>query len=315
LSRIVVTGGAGFIGSNLVSRLIEHNHIIAIDNLLTGSIENIMTLLDNPRFTFIEHDITVPIDIAGEVDKIYDLACPASPVDYRRYPLETMQVSSKGVHNMLELAKEKQAKYLFTSTSEVYGDPLEHPQTESYWGNVNPIGERSCYDEGKRFAESLVVNYRKFTGIDAKIVRIFNTYGPMMRGDDGRVVSNFIVQALRGSDLAIYGDGNHTRSFCYATDMVGGIIRMMASEETGPINLGNPVEITISSLADTILEMTGSSSKITYKDLPQDDPTRRSPDISLARVKLGWEPTVDLEEGLLKTIHWFETTLGQKGDG
>jgi len=315
LGKIVVTGGAGFIGSNLVSRLIEHHHIIVIDNLLTGNIENITVLLDNPRFAFIEQDITEPIKITSDIDQIYDLACPASPVDYRKYPVKTMEVCSKGVYNMLDLAKEKQAKYLFTSTSEVYGDPLEHPQTESYWGNVNPIGERSCYDEGKRFAESLVVNYRKLHRVDAKIVRIFNTYGPMMRGDDGRVVSNFIVQALRGSDITVYGSGDQTRSFCYVADMVEGIIRMMESEETGPINLGNPAEVTISSLADKIVEMTGSSSKITYKDLPQDDPTRRSPDISLARVKLGWEPTVDLEEGLLKTIHWFETTLGQKGDG
>lgn len=301
----MVTGGAGFIGSNLVKQLVDTHNIICVDNLLTGSTENIEDLMDDPRFTFIEHDLTKPIDIDFDVDEIYDLACPASPVDYRRYPIETLDVCSKGVRNMLRLAEMKKAKYLFTSTSEVYGDPSEHPQTESYWGNVNPVGERSCYDEGKRFAESLIVNYGKMRGLNAKIVRIFNTYGPGMRPDDGRVVSNLIVQALQGADLTIYGDGSQTRSFCYVTDMVDGIIQMMGSDEAGPTNLGNPEETTISSLADSILKTTGSSSKIVHKPMPPDDPKRRRPDITRARETLSWRPTVDLDYGLKPTVKWF----------
>ncbi len=309
MRSIVITGGAGFIGSNLINRLVEENHVICIDNLISGTMENLQDILKHPHFELIEHDITAQLSISSDIDQIYDLACPASPVDYQEYPIETLQVCSEGVHNMLELAKEKNADYLFASTSEIYGEPLEHPQSESYWGNVNPIGQRSCYDEGKRFAESLVVNYRRRYGIKTKIVRIFNTYGPRMRSDDGRVISNLIVQALKGSDLTVYGDGTQTRSFCYVSDMVAGLVHMMGSDEAGPVNLGNPEEITVSHLAETILQFIRSKSQISYKPLPVDDPTRRRPDITLARQQLGWLPEVDLKNGLKLTIDWFKEVM------
>lgn len=305
--RILVTGGAGFLGSHLCERLLaEDNSVICLDNLVTGKEENIRSFLDNSYFTSLKHDIVEPLQIPEHIDYIFDLACPASPPDYQRYPIETLMVCSLGVKNMLDLALENKAGFLFTSTSEVYGDPKEHPQKESYWGNVNPIGLRSCYDEGKRFAESLIVNYIHQYGIDAKIARVFNTYGPKMREDDGRVVSNFVTQALRGEDLTIYGDGSQTRSFCYISDMIEGILKMMEGSESGPINLGNPNEMTVLELAKKVLEITGSSSKIVFKDLPADDPVQRRPDISLAKERLDWEPKVSLEDGLRETIKWFQ---------
>jgi UDP-glucuronate decarboxylase len=307
MSTILVTGGTGFIGANLCLRLVaQGNKVVCVDNLLTSSELNIEELAAKPGFTFIKADICEPFDVVEPIDEIYDLACPASPPDYQRYPLETLMVCANGVKNMLELALDKDAKFLHTSTSEVYGDPQEHPQKETYWGRVNPIGERSCYDEGKRFAESLIVNYGKQYKLDAKIVRIFNTYGPRMRADDGRVVSNFINQALRDEDLTVYGDGSQTRSFCFISDMVDGLIAMMASDEVGPINLGNPIELKVNELADKVRKLTGSSSRIIKKPLPADDPIQRRPDITLAQEKLGWMPSVSLDDGLRETIKWFQ---------
>jgi UDP-glucuronate decarboxylase len=311
MKKILITGGAGFIGSHLCERLLnEGNEIICLDNYFTGSKNNIVHLLDNPYFELIRHDVTTPYFI--EVDEIYNLACPASPVHYQYNPIKTIKTSVMGSVNMLGLAKRIKAKVLQASTSEVYGDPEIHPQTESYWGNVNPIGVRSCYDEGKRCAESLFMNYHKQNNVRIKIVRIFNTYGTRMFPDDGRVVSNFIVQALRNKDITIYGDGKQTRSFQYIDDLIEGLIRMMATGDDfiGPVNIGNPGEFNMIELADKIIELTGSKSEISFLPLPADDPAQRQPDISLARKMLnGWEPKVTLDEGLKKTIEYFKNNL------
>lgn len=309
-ARILVTGGAGFLGSHLCGRLIaEGADVICLDNFFTGSKRNIAHLIGNPSFELIRHDLVQPIFL--EVDQIYNFACPASPVHYQYNPVKTVKTSVMGAINMLGLAKRGKARILQASTSEVYGDPKEHPQQESYWGHVNPIGVRSCYDEGKRVAETLMMDYHRQNNVDIKIIRIFNTYGPRMAVSDGRVVSNFIVQALRNQPITIYGKGEQTRSFCYATDLIDGCVRMMSSEDfTGPVNLGNPNEFTIAELAELTLKMTGSKSELVYKPLPRDDPARRQPDISLAQSKLGWQPTVNLEEGLSKTIEYFRSAIG-----
>lgn len=311
MKRILITGGAGFIGSHLCERLLkEGNEVFCVDNFFTGSKQNIIHLLDNPYFELIRHDITMPYYI--EVDEIYNMACPASPVHYQYNAIKTIKTSVLGAINMLGLAKRVKAKILQASTSEVYGDPKVHPQTEDYWGHVNPIGSRSCYDEGKRCAESLFVNYHQQNNVRIKIIRIFNTYGPRMHPDDGRVVSNFIVQALRNQPITVYGNGQQTRSFQYVDDLVEGMIRMMQSPDsfTGPVNLGNPGEYTIMELAEKIIAMTKSSSPIVYKPLPADDPIQRQPDISLAKKELGgWEPKTQLEEGLYRTIHYFSQLL------
>jgi len=309
--RILVTGGAGFIGSHLCERLLnDGNSVICLDNLFTGSKEKIFHLMNNPYFEMVRHDIILPY--YAEVDEIYNLACPASPVSYQYNPIKTIKTSVEGAIHMLGLAKRVNAKILQASTSEVYGDPEVHPQPESYWGRVNPLGIRSCYDEGKRCAESLFMNYHRSHNMLIKIIRIFNTYGPRMEPDDGRVVSNFIVQALQNQDITIYGDGSQTRSFQYVDDLVEGMIRMMNSEDSfiGPVNLGNPNEFTIGELANKVVELTGSSSKITYFELPSDDPLQRKPNIDLAKEKLGgWEPKIQLEEGLKKTIEYFDKLL------
>ncbi|WP_297087534.1 UDP-glucuronic acid decarboxylase family protein [uncultured Draconibacterium sp.] len=311
MKRILVTGGAGFVGSHLCERLLnEGNEVICLDNYFTGKKRKIIHLLDNPFFELIRHDVTQPYFI--EVDEIYNLACPASPVHYQYNPIKTIKTSVMGAVNMLGLAKRIKAKILQASTSEVYGDPAIHPQTEDYWGNVNPIGIRSCYDEGKRCAESLFVNYHAQNEVLIKIIRIFNTYGPKMEPDDGRVVSNFIIQALQGQDITIFGDGQQTRSFQYVSDLVEGMIRMMATEDsfTGPINIGNPGEFTMLELASEIIDITGSKSKIIHLPLPKDDPTQRQPDITLAKEKLnGWEPKIPLRDGLTKTINYFDQLL------
>ncbi len=308
--KILVTGGAGFIGSHLCEKLLDKgNDVTCIDNYFTGQKQNIVHLLKNPYFELIRHDVTIPYFI--EVDEIYNLACPASPIHYQYNPIKTIKTSVMGAINMLGLAKRIKAKILQASTSEVYGDPKIHPQTEDYWGNVNPIGERACYDEGKRCAESLFINYFRQNDVQIKILRIFNTFGPRMHPNDGRVVSNFIVQALKGGDITIYGNGRQTRSFCYIDDMVEGMIKFMNSDKkfTGPVNMGNPVEFTIKELAEIVIKMTGSKSKIKYMPLPADDPMQRKPDISLAKQKLKWEPKVPLEKGLIKTIEYFKTII------
>lgn len=307
---ILVTGGAGFIGSHLCKFLLEKgDEVICVDNLFTGKKRNIHSLMDNKNFEFIRHDIVEPITL--EVKEIYNLACPASPISYQYNPVKTIKASTTGMINMLGLAKRNRARILQTSTSEVYGDPLVHPQTEDYWGNVNPIGRRSCYDEGKRLAESLMFAYKfNHEHMDIKIARIFNTYGPNLHINDGRVISNFIVSALKGEDITIYGDGSQTRSFCYVSDMVRGLYSLMNKANfTGPVNLGNSNEITLKELAVIILELTNSKSKIVYLDLPEDDPKRRRPDISLAKKELGWEPNVQLREGLNETINYFRRVL------
>ncbi|MCS7029099.1 MAG: SDR family oxidoreductase [Geminocystis sp.] len=310
MKRILVTGGAGFIGSHLCERLLnEGNEVLCVDNFYTGTKRNILHLLNNPHFEVIRHDITLPLYV--EVDEIYNLACPASPVHYQFDPVQTVKVSVYGSINMLGLAKRLKIKILQASTSEVYGDPQVHPQPETYWGNVNPIGPRECYDEGKRCAETLFFAYHEQHNLRIKITRIFNTYGPRMHPNDGRVVSNFIFQALHGEPLAVYGDGSQTRSFCYIDDMVEGLIKLMNSpdEITGPINLGNPYEITIIELAELILKLTKSKSRIEFRPLPKDDPARRQPDITLAKKLLNWEPKTPLEEGLMKTIEYFKKVL------
>lgn len=308
--RILVTGGAGFLGSHLCERLLnEGNDVLCLDNFFTGTRENIIHLMDNHRFELIRHDVVEPILL--EVDEIYNLACPASPIHYQYNPIKTTKTSVMGTINMLGLAKRTRARFLQASTSEVYGDPKVHPQSEDYWGNVNPIGPRSCYDEGKRCAETLCFDYRREHGLPIKVARIFNTYGPRMHPADGRVVSNFIIQALKGEDITIYGDGSQTRSFCYVDEMVDAFIRLMGTPDdfTGPVNLGNPDEFTIRELAEKVLEITGSRSRLIQKPLPADDPKQRQPDIRLAQEKLGWAPKVKLEEGLKKTIAHFEKLL------
>ncbi len=308
--RILVTGGAGFLGSHLCEKLLESgNEVICLDNFFTGSRKNVTHLLDNRRFEIIRHDVTHPLYI--ECDEIFNLACPASPIHYQLDPVQTTKTSVHGAINMLGLARRLKAKILQASTSEVYGDPKMHPQSEEYWGNVNPIGFRSCYDEGKRCAETLFFDYRRQHMLAIKIVRIFNTYGPRMHPNDGRVVSNFIVRALNGEDLALYGEGSQTRSFCYVDDLIEGFIRMMNTPDhvTGPINLGNPGEFTIKELAELVIDLTGSSSKIVHHPLPKDDPRRRQPDISMAREVLGWEPKIQLMDGLKKSIAYFEEIL------
>ncbi|MCD6347729.1 MAG: SDR family oxidoreductase [Bacteroidales bacterium] len=311
MKKILITGGAGFIGSHLCERLLnEGNEVICLDNYFTGSKRNIIHLLDHPYFELVRHDVTMPYFV--EVDQIYNLACPASPIHYQYNPIKTVKTSVMGAINMLGLAKRIRARILQASTSEVYGDPEIHPQTESYWGNVNPIGTRSCYDEGKRCAETLFVNYHQQNQVRIKIIRIFNTYGPRMHPQDGRVVSNFIMQALRNENITIYGDGNQTRSFQFVDDLLEGMIRLMNSREefVGPVNIGNPREFTIKELAEKVIEMIGSKSKLEYMPLPQDDPTQRKPDISLAKKELnGWEPKIHLEEGLGKTIEYFDGLL------
>jgi len=304
--RVLVTGGAGFIGSHLCKRLLnENNEVICLDNFFTGNKDNIIELLDNKRFEFIRHDIINPIML--EVDQIYNLACPASPIHYQYNPIKTIKTSVMGTINMLGLAKRVDAKILQASTSEVYGDPHIHPQTESYWGNVNPIGIRSCYDEGKRCSETLFFDYHRQNKVKIKVVRIFNTYGPNMHPNDGRVVSNFIVQALKGKNITIYGKGEQTRAFCYVNDMVNGLIKMMNAKDEfiGPVNLGNPNEMSIAELAALIIKLTKSQSKIIFKPLPKDDPQQRRPDITLARKELNWQPDTKLEQGLEKTISYF----------
>ena len=307
MKKILVTGGAGFLGSHLCERLLnEGNEVICLDNYFTGNKRNIVHLMGNPYFEVIRHDITSPFYI--EVDEIYNLACPASPIHYQYNPIKTVKTSVMGAINMLGLAKRIHAKILQASTSEVYGDPFVHPQPEEYWGNVNPIGIRSCYDEGKRCAETLFFDYHRQNHVKIKVVRIFNTYGPRMHPNDGRVVSNFIMQALKGEDITIYGDGSQTRSFCYCDDLIDGLIRMMSTDESviGPINLGNPTEFTIKQLAELVIELTGSKSRIIYHPAPDDDPQQRQPVIDKAKEVLHWEPTVPLREGLLKTIDYFK---------
>ena len=312
--RVLVTGGAGFLGSHLCERLVADGHdVVCVDNFYTGTRENVLALHGHPRFEAIRHDVTFPLYV--EVDEIYNLACPASPIHYQFDPVQTTKTSVHGAINMLGLAKRVKARILQASTSEVYGDPAIHPQVESYWGNVNPIGPRSCYDEGKRCAETLFFDYWRQHGLRIKVARIFNTYGPRMHPNDGRVVSNFIVQALRNEPITLYGDGRQTRSFCFVTDLIDGLVRLMGTADavTGPMNLGNPVEFTIGELAQRVIELTGSRSAIEHRPLPTNDPRQRRPDISLAREALGWQPTVALDEGLRHTIAYFERLLAERG--
>jgi UDP-glucuronate decarboxylase len=314
IKRVMVTGGAGFLGSHLCERLLaEGNDVLCVDNYFTGRRANIAHLLDNPNFEVMRHDITFPLYV--EVDEIYNLACPAAPIHYQYDPVQTTKVSVHGAINVLGLAKRTKAKVFQASTSEVYGDPTVHPQKEDYWGNVNPIGIRSCYDEGKRCAETLFFDYHRQNQVRIKVARIFNTYGPRMHVNDGRVVSNFVVQALRGEDITIYGDGSQTRSFCYCDDLIEGFLRLMATgdEVTGPMNLGNPGEFTIKQLAEIVIDMVGSKSQLIFKPLPSDDPKQRQPDISFAKKELAWGPAIALRDGLAKTIEYFDTYL-QNGD-
>jgi len=308
--RILVTGGAGFLGSHLCARLLNEGHdVICVDNFFTGTKKNVLSLLNNPHFEVMRHDVTFPLYV--EVDEIYNLACPASPIHYQHDPVQTTKTSVHGAINMLGLAKRVKAKIFQASTSEVYGDPQVHPQQESYWGHVNPIGFRSCYDEGKRCAETLFFDYRRQHNLRIKVARIFNTYGPHMHPNDGRVVSNFIIQALQNETITIYGDGSQSRSFCYVDDLIEAFVRLMetADDFTGPVNMGNPNEFSIKELAEKIIDLTGSKSEFINKPLPEDDPTQRKPDITLAREKLGWEPKIELEEGLNNTIEYFEQLM------
>ena len=306
MKTIVVSGGAGFIGSHLTEELLEKgNKVICVDNLVTGTEKNVHQFMENKNYDFIKHDICETLHLNEKIDRVYNCASPASPIDYQVIPIETLMAGSVGVKNLLELAWENKARFLQTSTSEVYGDPLEHPQKESYWGNVNPIGLRSCYDESKRFAEALMMAYQRVHNVDVRIARIFNTFGPRMRPNDGRVVPTFIKQALGNKPITIFGEGNQTRSFCYVDDNVRGLMALMESSYTNPVNIGNPVEITIKELAEKVIKLSGSKSKIVKNPLPKDDPTRRKPDISIAKKQLGWEPKVDWEHGLKKTIEWF----------
>ncbi len=309
--RVVVTGGAGFLGSHLCRALLERgDEVVAIDNLVTGSVSNIEELFTEKAFTFIEHDVSNYVTVPGDVDVVMHFASPASPVDYLELPIQTLKVGSLGTHNTLGLAKDKGARYFLASTSEVYGDPEVHPQPESYWGNVNPIGPRGVYDEAKRFAEAITMAYHRYHGLDVRIVRIFNTYGERMRPDDGRVVSNFLCQALAGKALTIYGDGSQTRSFCHVEDEVRGFLALLDSDLNGqPCNIGNPGEFTVRQLAELVLEVTGSDAELVIEPLPVDDPTQRKPDLTLARSALGWEPTIQLREGLERTAAWFKTHL------
>jgi UDP-glucuronate decarboxylase len=312
--RTLVTGGAGFLGSHLCERLLERGHdVICVDNYFTGTRDNVVSILGNPRFELVRHDITFPLYI--EIDEIYNLACPASPIHYQFDPVQTTKTSVHGAINMLGLAKRTKARILQASTSEVYGDPEVHPQTEEYWGRVNPIGLRSCYDEGKRCAETLFFDYRRQHGLGIKVARIFNTYGPRMHPNDGRVVSNFVVQSLTNQPITIYGDGTQTRSFCYVDDLIGGLIALMgtADDVTGPINLGNPEEYQIRTLAETIIEMSNSQSRLVFKPLPSDDPAQRQPDIARARAALGWEPSIGLRDGMKRTIAYFDGLLRENG--
>jgi len=306
----LVTGGAGFLGSHLCDRLLSESHrVICVDNLLTGSMANIQHLLERDDFTFLEHDVTIPFEVEESVDNVLHFASPASPIDYLELPIQTLKVGSLGTHNTLGLAKVKSARYLLASTSEVYGDPLVHPQPETYWGNVNPVGPRGVYDEAKRFAEAMVMAYHRYHGLDTRIVRIFNTYGPRMRPNDGRVVPAFVQQALDGEALTVFGDGGQTRSFCYVADLVDGIWRLLNSEHSEPVNIGNPAEMTILEFAQTILDLIESESELAYHPLPVDDPKTRQPDITLAQAVLGWEPRISLSEGLATTIDYFRALL------
>ncbi|MCL6544394.1 MAG: SDR family oxidoreductase [Bryobacteraceae bacterium] len=306
--RLVMSGAAGFIGSHLCDRLLADGHfVLGVDNLLTGSLRNLEHLASHPGFAFLRHDVTQPLQVDGPVDGVLHLASPASPKDYLQYPIETLEVGSAGTRNLLELARRHGARFLLASTSECYGDPLEHPQRESYWGNVNPVGPRSCYDEAKRFAEAMTMAYHRKYGLRTNIARIFNTYGPRMQLDDGRVVPSFIDQALRGKPVTIYGDGSQTRSFCYVSDLVDGLVRLMFSDERYPVNLGNPAEMTIREFAECVCRLTGAKPEFEHHPLPEDDPQRRRPDITKARTLLGWEPRVPLEEGLRLTIEYFRS--------
>jgi dTDP-glucose 4,6-dehydratase len=308
--RIMITGGAGFVGSHLADRLLADGHeVLAYDNLITGSRKNVAHLADNPRFTLVEHNVTQYIDVPGELHQIYHFASPASPIDYAEMPIQTLKVGALGTHNALGVAKAKGARMLIASTSEVYGDPLVHPQPETYWGNVNPIGPRSCYDEAKRFAEAITMAYHTHHGVETRIVRIFNTYGPRMRLNDGRAIPAFLSQALRGEPITVFGDGSQTRSFCYVSDLVEGIIRLMNSDIDTPVNVGNPTEMSLLEMAERIQQMTGSASEIVFKPLPQDDPKLRRPDITKARTHLNWEPKVSLEAGLTDTVTYFKQAL------
>jgi dTDP-glucose 4,6-dehydratase len=306
VARVVVTGGAGFLGSHLCRALLDRgDEVICLDNLITGSVANIEGLFGAAGFTFVRHDVSTYVWVPGPVDAVLHFASPASPIDYLEHPIQTLKVGSLGTHNTLGLAKAKGARYFLASTSEVYGDPQVHPQTESYWGHVNPIGPRGVYDEAKRFAEAMTFAYHRYHGLDVRVVRIFNTYGPRMRPDDGRVVSNFVVQALAGKPITIYGDGAQTRSFCFVDDEIRGLLALLDSDTTGPVNIGNPNEFTIAELADVVLDVTGSTSELVHEPLPVDDPTHRRPDITLAREQLAWEPQVQLREGIERTVAWF----------
>jgi len=310
MARVVITGGAGFLGSHLCDALLARgDEVVAFDNLLTGRLVNIAHLDDHERFTFVHHDVTQPFTVDGAVDAVLHFASPASPADYLAHPLETLAVGSDGTRNALELATTKGARFLVASTSEVYGDPEVHPQPETYWGHVNPIGPRSCYDEAKRFAEAITFAYHRARGTDVRVLRIFNTFGPRMKADDGRVVSNFLVQALRGDPITIYGDGSQTRSFCYVSDEVAGILALLDGDVVGPVNVGNPGEFTMLELAELVLEVVGGSSTLVHEPLPQDDPKQRKPDITIAREQLGWEPVVSLREGLERTAAHFRAEL------